>query len=295
MIFLKSRFTYFVIVYGIAISWLIYHPAHKTSPSIQFFPDCVKCIEYLTCTVWCFLFAYLFLVNPGRYLKGKCFYFYNGKISNGKVFKNNRFYCWLMFITSLVLFYANIHLINVYHEDVKSVFKVWEITAYWVTTFYTGWFWLNKKRGGEVLATLPEKQGETGIFLGVAITLLFGFAVIHTFLFFSETFNDGIGKFIEENDAVLSLFLIILVYGLFMFLNMMIMKSKDEEVSNEVSIMHRYIDRPTLFIFVIMFAVAAYSRSVSVVCLSDMKSFFSGAIAFELILSSIVWANTNTF
>jgi hypothetical protein len=274
--------------------WIGCHPTHSLIDSEYRFRDTVRYTEFIACGGCFLLFNWFFLCEKGKFLKGYFRLFFIGDETEN--IKNNCFYCWLMLATTVVIIYFNVHLINVGFKDkfIVQALKVWEITAYWLTTIYTCWFWLNKKRGFEVLATMNQKQGVTGIFLGISITLLLGFAVVHTLLFIGETFNPWIDGFIETNETLLSLALIVVVYTLFININIWIINNtSDTLIKEDFKTMHKYLDRPTFVIFIIMFFFAFYVRLVG--CLSSMENFFSGAIAFELILSSIVYANTNTF
>jgi hypothetical protein len=289
--FLKSRFTWMVVVYLAGMIYLYVQPPHCITKDTDMFSDGVRSTEFIVFTVWSLAFLLLFLFKKRKFVVGCAFKFYYGNLEENR--KNNIFYCWLMFVMSSILLYFNIHLINIDSIDIRGACKIWELTAYWVTVLFTGSIWLSKERGRKILATLEDKQGQTGILLGIAITTLFFFAIAHTFLFFSTTFNDNIRNWIEDHDPLLSLGLIIAVYSLFIAINLTIRKSKDPEVKKDITLMHKYVDLPTFFIFVIMFVFAAYAKYVG--CLQEISIFFSGAIAFELIFTSIVYACTNTF
>jgi len=292
MIVPKSHLIYLFPLFGLAMGYIIYHLPHPhIPPQSYYFQDQTRYLEMTICTICFTLFGWLFLSEKGAWFKGYFFEFYSGNVQLKR--KNNIFYSWLMLFTASIILCFNIHLLNKNHTDpgdISSALKVWEIASYWVTTLYTFWFWTQKDRGVEILKKLKDRNVETGIFLGAAILILLTFAIAHTYLFYVGTYDN----FIKANEPLMSLGLIVFVYIIFIIINnKVITHAKDPDVKKDIRTMHIYIDRPTAAIFVVLFTFAIYARYIG--CLVAIENFFSGAIAFELILSSIVWSNTNTF
>jgi len=72
-----------------------------------------------------------------------------------------------------------------------------------------------------------------------------------------------------------------------------------EKFHNEFILGLKYVDYPMYIVFIIMFVYASYCTFVDIRFDTDIKHsielFIGGAIAFELLLSSIMWARTDTW
>lgn len=271
---------------------LIIHPQHFVSPGVYSFVDLFRFIELGISCVCFFFFYFLFLRNSGYASE-----FYYGNVEKNK--KDNKFYCWLMFFTGVIILILNVHYLNIYNKtknDIRNSLKVWEISAYLVTTIYSVWFWFSKDRGRLIIKKFTEEEKLPTFF----IILLSNFIIIliaflHSIIYIGNfIFNDTLVKIIEKNHTLLSLFLINIVYYFFCKINNKVINNlpDSDDAKKEFNIMLKYVDRPTFIIFFILLLLLGYTRLIG--CNSEMDNFVSGAIAFELLLSSIVWANTNT-
>lgn len=133
-----------------------------------------------------------------------------------------------------------------------------------------------------------------------SIFLLLIIVGIHTYISFSNN-----NQILKEFGILITLFLIIITYFIFNSITKQVVVTttninglsgedltKRQTINKEFQNALKYIERPTLIIFCIMFVYALYCSFSGIV--HEMETFFSGAIAFELLLSSIVWANTDT-
>lgn len=225
----------------------------------------------------------------------------------------NRFYCSLIYFITTLLILFTIHFLNteiVSYENQngrhllpiahKSV-KIWEVGSYLITTIYTVWLWYFSDNGTKILDDIEKDKKRFGMYtIGPSLLFLLIIVGVHSYIIFSNN-----NEWLKHYGILLTLFLIILTYIIFNSITKQVVKTTknleglNESDKKERQTIHtefksalKFIERPTLIIFCIMFAYATYCSYCGII--HEMETFFSGAIAFELLLSSIVWANTDT-
>jgi hypothetical protein len=178
------------------------------------------------------------------------------------------------------------------YAQIRDAVKVWEVAAYITTAIYHYWFWQHSKAGEDIqteIASKGAKNWRLNVKIFSVVVFLIIISVIHIFIL-SENENNW---WLSEYGGQISIFLIIIVYSLFIYNDrMVIFNGKTHKFKRDFIVGLRYIDRPILIIFCILFIYAIYTTATG--HFHSIEIFFSGAIAFELLLSSIVWANTKT-
>lgn len=233
-------------------------------------------------------------------------------IKNSKFYQDNKFYCSLMYFTVTTVVLSTTYFLNreiVHHENhqgnnlihiAHTSVKVWEVGSYLLTLIYTYWLWYRSDKGTEILDEIEKTKKRFGMYrIAPSLFILFIIVVLHTVLIFSNIW------WLKGYEILVTLILIILTYIIFNSITKQVVKTtsgytsltngekeKQEVINKEFKITLKYIERPTLIIFCILFAYASYCTLCGII--HEMETFFSGAIAFELLLSSIVWANTET-
>jgi hypothetical protein len=240
------------------------------------------------------------------------------KSDNSNAFySTDKFYCDLMYLTVLVGISFTIHFINWETTDVHSAIKVWEISAYAVTLIYTFWLWIfnigsnlidiiENKYSSDNKKEINEKYKLIGAVILSLLTL-----IIITIGHLTITFYHN-NKF----SIQISVVLITITYFLFVYIAKRMVNlteknlenSKNDDKINEINkkideYQHefkfglKYMDNPMKWVFVIMVIYAGYATSLDVLwdkhTMEKLEMFFGGAIAFELLLSSFVWAKNN--
>lgn len=240
--------------------------------------------------------------------------------SSNAFYKTDKFYCDLMYSTIILGITFTIHYINWETTDVHSAIKVWEISAYAVTLLYTFWIWIFSLRKN--MAKIIEKKNiefwlkfSFVAVIIVALLILLAITVGHIVITFSSQ-----KSFIKTYSIQFSVVLILITYFLFDLLSAKVVQltteklvvntsltneeqneltelnKKIEEYHEEFKFGLKYMDRPMKWVFVIMTVYAVYSTGIDNFAqkqvMHEMESFFGGAIAFELLLSSVVWAKT---
>lgn len=251
--------------------------------------------------------------------------------SSHAFYTTDKFYCDLMFITVILGITFTIHYINWETTDVHSAIKVWEIAAYAVTLLYTFWLWIfslrenMKKIIEEKNITCLNKLGFV-FFIIVALLILLAITIGHIIITFSSD-----ASFIKTFSIQFSILLIFFTYFLFDLISAKVIEFTNEAINidevikkeklldpglnetnrrenltslnkiikdynEEFKFGLKYMDRPMKWVFVIMTVYAVYSTGIDFFAkkhvMHEMESFFGGAIAFELLLSSVVWAKT---
>jgi hypothetical protein len=175
--------------------------------------------------------------------------------------------------------------------DYLDATKTWEVASYLLTLLYTGWFWLISPTGRKILKQISGKGDglPAGFAVGIAMMLI----LIITYLHLDEIHIFGRLHVNELYLAPINTFLLSFVYFIFCWIDkLVITHSSEDQVKRDFGVTYKNSDRPSLIAFVALFIYAAF---VAVFVKEEtMELFFSGAIAFELLLSSIVWANTET-
>lgn len=206
-------------------------------------------------------------------------------------YKDNRFYCWLMSLAIGCIFGLTIYFLTREKPNYLYATKTWEVTSYSLTFLYTGWFWLFNPNGRKILKEISSKGD--GLPASVNIIIAMTLIGVITYLHLDEI-NIFRRLHIDEIYlAPINIFLLSIVYYIFCWIDKLVIQhSSDDQVKSDFRITYRNSDRPTLIAFAALFLYAAFVAFF--VKEETMEFFFSGAIGFELLLSSIVWANTET-
>lgn len=232
-------------------------------------------------------------------------------------YSTDKFYCDLMYLTVLIGISFTVHFINWETTDVHNAIKVWEISAYAVTLIYTFWLWIfnigknliniiEHKYSSDSAKEINEKYKLIGAIIISLLTLL-----IITIGHLAVTF------YYNNNFSIqISVALITTTYFLFVYIakKMVILtktsianenddvkikeiNEKIKEYQHEFKFGLKYMDNPMKWVFVIMVIYAGYATSLDIFwekhTMEKLEMFFGGAIAFELLLSSFVWAKNN--
>jgi hypothetical protein len=236
-------------------------------------------------------------------------------------YSRNLFYCRLMVLTIAVILLGNYHFLNLHEPitasglpaNIHDTAKVWEVAAYAVTFFYTAWFWF-VSQNGNILVGWLNKVDDANVMRKIvpALILMFVATAFHFCLVFLPML---VTEGLSDNAVPISMFLIVLVYVSFYLINRTVIaglthrcdptpnecpktqdgQCKKAKFRREWEATAKAIDYPTLWIFVLLFVYSICLWACTTTeLLSNLEIFFSGAIAFELLLSSIVWANTET-
>jgi len=219
-----------------------------------------------------------------------------------------------MFYMAITIIVSNIHIFNQKDPDIDDAAKSWEVASYLVTLIYTWVFWRDSsKNGRKIIHEVEREKQEDGItpkktmhFQIIAtLFLLVIIAAIHTFILFGHyifksltgcgTFEAGTIMYELDNFPVIfTIALIVITYGFFLYISYLVTRHcKNRQFSRDFKIGLKYVDGPVFVIFCCLFI---YSLCLTLSGqVAKMEQFFSGAIAFELLLSSICWANTDMF
>ncbi len=271
------------------------------------FYDSIR-VSQLLIIVLIALFFYLFIKRKSGWLN--------------KFYTSDTFYCELMYITSIVGVSSTIYFINWETIDVHRAIKIWEIAAYSVTLLYTLWLW-KFKIGNDIFQIIEYKKipfWKKFRFAGaIILSLVFLFFIIIGHLFITFGNNHEV---IRHYSILISIALIFITYLLFAKISSNVisltenkltktknmtnedkksidlLNTKITDYNNEFKFGLRYMDRPMKWVFFIMLIYAFYVAGLDCFAnknvLLQIEVFFGGAIAFELLLSSLVWAKTET-
>lgn len=292
---LKTFFTsnkYFCCISLIDLIWVFVHSSHQY--------EAAKTFYYLENIRWVELGLSLLLIISYWFV-----FLQESKYLNA-FFKTNEFYCKLMYTTAFGVLIFTIHFINWENNDYHNAVKVWEVASYLITLIYTFWLWYFSDNGTKILDEIEKNEKRFGFKkIAPALLLLLVISVFHSIVIFSPS---SLGV-LNKCSILLTLLLIFVVYKLFnVITKQVILNTKNAPTNNgteteeqkteririntEFNITLKYIERPTMYIFGTMLVYAGYCTLFG--SIHDMEIFFSGAIAFELLLSSIVWSNTET-
>jgi Na+/proline symporter len=292
MLLLKKivKSVWFAILFGVTI-YVIF-----------FYHDCTIKVKIIEFSAFIGLYILFFIV------------FIRPKGLMNKFYDINTFYCDLMFYMVITLVDANVHIFNQASPNFDYAAKSWEVASYLVTLIYTLVFWRNKhKNGKKIISHIEAKKESDGVTPKVnvsdriwwTLSVLLFISIIHTMILFEKpiahllTGNSTVqeGSFlylINEFPTIATILLIVITYALFLNINLMVINHcEDTPYYEDFRIGMRYIDLPVLIIFCCLLIYSifiAFTKDPTA-----MNGFFSGAIAFELLLSSMCWANTDMF
>jgi hypothetical protein len=191
------------------------------------------------------------------------------------------------------IFGCTIYFLTRETPDYLDATKAWEVTSYLLTLSYTAWFWFWSPTGKEILKEISSKGDGDGLPAGGKIVIAMALIGVVTYLHLDESNIFKRLHLDEINLAPINIFLLSLVYLIFCWIDKLVIRhSSKEQVKRDFKVTYNNSDRPSLIAFVALFIYAVFVRVF--VKGETMELFFSGAIAFELLLSSIVWANTET-
>lgn len=214
-----------------------------------------------------------------------------------KFIEKNRFFSWLFLfiivgivICTCIVFQkfplepnpAKAHPVTAY----SATGKVWEIACMIMTSIYTFWFWfLSKDENGNRLTILDNVNNDAkqktyiivSIVLSVVLLIVASLMNIYLVVF-------GIGIFWHW----ISLILMVATFIIFWRIdNLVIDNHNDENVKKDFLYAKNNSDIPGIISFTFLAIYFLFLHKY------PMELFFSGAIAFQMLLSSFVWANTD--
>jgi hypothetical protein len=287
---------YLIVLFILSIGFVIFHNQVPSELQDNSFVEQVRTIELGSCFLAFFLFWYLLYRKGAKLSK-----FYRGtKDERGVVTKSgNEFYCLLMLTTALVILFGTVHFLNLKtgrdQAAIDGGVKVWEVSGYIVTTLYTFWFWVSPRaKGRPTVKDMTGDKEKAIISIGLSLLILILFTLLHSYIIFGAIISKTeIYEPFGTYSVAINTVLVFCVYIVFCYIDKVVIRNSTGETLSDFNTMHRFIDRPTLIIFGILSLYAGYTVFLTHQ-FQLLDRFFSGAIAFELLLSSIVWANTET-
>lgn len=157
-------------------------------------------------------------------------------------------------------------------------YRTWERAAVYSTIAYSAVLW--------VLGFLRKKFKGAKFEQGMIITLLLLFIVYCAYSTLAEELKLFDKTLTLHRVGIMMLYLLISIAYIvidFILIRTTTDKSEKEEVKNSFF----YCDGPTCIVFSVLLIFALISRLQKINELND--TFFSGAIAFQMIFASIVW------
>ncbi len=202
------------------------------------------------------------------------------KILSG-FYKSNKTYCWLMAITLLIIGVGNYYYLFYKESEFTKAGKVWEMASCVLTFIYTGWLWYISNIGDKILDGIHQDfRNRTTRMILLAETFLLFVIVIDIICIFNSSQHPILGY--------TSIALVIIIFILFVWIDRLIIKHHtNESIKSDFRYGLKNTDYPSLIAFSVLFIYA-------LVTYSSMEVFFSGAIAFQLLISSFIWANLET-
>jgi len=164
-----------------------------------------------------------------------------------------------------------------------SPWKNWEISALGYTLIYTIIIYVEGFRK----KYFKSLVGDMGVLLGLSVAGLF-------FVFLLSG-NEFFHLFTFSFDRRLSMVLLLITTVLFVALDFILFKAlvhKHPTVSRAYFLSLKFSDVPILIAFSFL-AIYAFILGKSEIDKEHMDSFFSGTIAFQMMLSNIIWTLTD--
>ena len=201
----------------------------------------------------------------------------------GKFYRANKFFCWLMITTLVVVFVTSVYLSFFCKlSDYSKLGNVWIIASSFITMAYTIWFWRISDNGTDILAKLKlenkKKHAKNLLTIGGVSSILF-IVLIFNILMFNKN-----GSFY----VLYNLILMIVTFWIFLLIDKIIEGNHlDPNVVRDFKYAINNGDIPGLISFIILlgFYLVTYQE--------QMNLFYSGAIAFQMLFISFIWANTD--
>jgi hypothetical protein len=203
-------------------------------------------------------------------------------------YKDEGFSKIIMMLTILFIILGSFYFLSI-KKDFHNGTLVWEFTSYFGTLFYTIWFWYISTNGKEILIKLSKSDPVKSFrIIGPVIALLALITVFHFILIFGKNI---LCDFLTQNSVIITLALIVIVYIIFYYINSLVIENNGtDSLTKELSNTFNCVDKPSLYIFITLLLYSIYVSYTG--NLQSMEMFFSGAIAFELLLSGYIWTRT---
>ncbi len=209
------------------------------------------------------------------------------KLKIHKLFKafytKNTVFSWMLIIIIIGVLVAHSCIIyNSDEPDYPKVGKVWEIANSLLTAAYTIWFWFIHKKGIKILDEIKndEPLQKTRVIIRVALSIVALVLIVTINLYtFSKSNIWWHG---------LTLLLMLITFSLFCWIDILIRRNHNVVyVRKDFKHALNNSDIPGVisFSFLILYFLIFHNYS--------MELFFSGAIAFQMLFSSFIWANTD--
>lgn len=194
----------------------------------------------------------------------------------------NKQYVLFLLITLLGIIIFNILFLKGEKSEYKNIGKVWEIAGCVLTLVYTYWFWFLSDNGKNLLNKISIKDIRIKRLANISIKFAL-FILILVILGNIYLTIDG-----NANLGFLSLFCAGLIFIIFCHIDSVIIAALPQKSKDRRDLKFAYYnsDIPTLiaFMFLSIYSLFMYE---------NMEIFYSGAMAFQMILSTVIWANTD--
>lgn len=218
-------------------------------------------------------------------------------------YKENKVYVWMLSVSLILIVIANIIVVYWLPSIIKidiwiSVGKVWEIASCLLTIAFTLWYWFIKesngkfsKSGKQLIELIDDNVKRMLLRLVISLSLLLMLIVVCANIYF--IIKGG------HRAGVIGVIAVTFVFILFIGIDIVIIKTLEQLKDNnnlKVDITKELIDfkyalkNSDIPISIAFFALAAYA----IFTYPQMELFFSGAIGFQLLYSTIIWANLDT-
>jgi len=200
-------------------------------------------------------------------------------------YKNNSVYMYMLCGYFFLIILSSIIFPLLIDDTTKKYLWVgtsWEILSSILTIVYSIYFWFCNDEGKKILDMLGDNKKTIRRFMV--------FAFINLILIVVANVVNSINFY----WGPLSMLFAILTFGAFVFIDQTLLDelNKNSNTNKEIEKIRKDVDYvlsnsdiPTLVAFAILFvyAIFMYNR---------MQLFFSGAIAFQMLISTVIWANT---
>lgn len=202
-------------------------------------------------------------------------------------YKNEKFSGKILLAILIYIIFSSIYYLS-FKDNLHKGIRIWELSSYIFTFLYTIWFWNFSDNGNKIFEDIGWKRAYK-VFSPLFI-LLFLITAFHIYLFF---WSSTIGEFISRYSINITLLLIIAAYSTFFLINNQLKKhsTNNKKLIKNLKNTFDYVDKPVLYVFCMLFVYSVYVNIAGYI--QSMEMFFSGAIAFELLLSGYIWTRTD--
>jgi len=239
--------------------------------------------------------------------------------------KRNPFYVITLIVIIVAILLSNFVMIYGFGvPNYQLIGRTWVIGSSLLSGIYTLWFWFRKNgKGKGILHNITTKNKNTSgnkkegvdneikdnkvdcsLTIGMSGVLLIVIALINLIggiWGFDDKYEvKELGSWgpllLSHIDVFSTLFLMIITYYIFCRIDKTIIKSYAQMKGKKAAVVKRdfeyafiNIDRPSFIAFV---SLAIYFIAIVYTTHNTMYLFFYGAIAFQMLFSSIIWANS---